>query len=1783
MRKKLISILIANVLFLTNAGFTSLAVEQNIDESIAASSTEVTAEAAVEADEGESQEGDGSDLYFDDVEYVKIQSFTELPEEVKNQQLKQGGRLEELNFPESLEVSVVADLGRDDRIREQLGRERELMREAEREALEAEEKEKASAEDTEEEPEEEIEEEENEEGEGFSQIIDGEEIYFFGSDSEEATQQTSAESASENVDQTEDEPEETSSGEAGIVGASNANASTSASTNASTGASVAESATAENTNAAPEPAVQEQSSSNESIDTSSVETTETPAEEPAETPSDAGNEGSGEESTPSEDLVGRIISIFRPLMVHAAEEVQEPVEEKEEETAEPAVEEEKEDAPENEDTSNTGDSTEENAGNSGDGEDAAKGNPAETPADNEEDVEETENEQVESIEIVSGIEWVLDPSRSDADPFSSEVIGKKFVFVPVLVIPDYYYIEAELPTITVDIVEDYFAFDKAVDVDGVKIRVRADEGVFPEGATLFAQKLQEEDEKKVQDKVEEQLEEATKIAKAYTFDIQIRDKDGNEIEPDTEKGRVFVSFEVEEVSNADYDAEIYHVIEDKNTDGASDNSAADENKSEEVVENSENEAGVEGSVDAGSYENVADDEDADTSGQSDSPAKNNGDSYDERAKIDGYFTIKKLEAEVVDGEEEKAIEAETDSFSTYSLVFTHDDAQKTVTVENNSVICLSKELKSKLNASTNLAISDAYFSNTSDATDHSIKSDNDVYVAYLTDSDSDGIPDINDGLFEAPNPQTGGDWFLVVKRPFTGEGKEKEINVDYTLSGYETGSGTWKVKIQHSSVTSVSVDNDNYPYGAKLGSNSFKLAISIVEDSDNGAIYQWQCKKGSGGNFEDIDYANQKYFESTLTTDGYKSGDWFRCLVNGKETSAVQIITRDGDGTSREWTGSYKGSGTWCYVSNGTMAYTVDKSVNNKLTFDVVGLFGSKMIQTTLGSSGWTVITNENESLTGKTFTSEDCYLDELYFRFTGSNSILIVADLANNQGALAIGANCKVGDVTNAASGTLRIETDSNKKHSIAYMATESVESAQDIVNRGNSGNYPAYSIKPVSETGLTMWVGLKDGFKPYAFNSGSESVTIGGTTYPVTATSEGVPAGTAMSWSGVTTGQVGFTFSIGNVENVSTLETLRKASYDYKNSGVTTSIKKAELVVSDLLAYCSTVGNPSDYVEEKMTIQATSTASSTLKQEAVGSTTTTTTNSSSGTGSSSTSTNARKADYIKIDIAQTKKVHGATSSTTSAVTEVIKDADNANSGELPLQIVLTYDFSEKNDIKVVREHNGSAETFKEGSGSDGTYKLDPKGGKIYIYSNKFSTFGVSYQSDYTVTFDNGTSKSTVKVKPGETVKKPEPDPTRNGYTFKGWYWDPNNPSKGPTAVSNSSTTSKATNTSSLASTSSGSLYNFDNKVYSDILIKAAWALETSTDLEASKAAAMADSDNESRAPKTGDDLPVVWLWVLLLVAGVTTFTVSAREIANAGKNPEQPKKRSKLQVYLLLAGIIIKTTFNFIVRKIRENKAKVLLGLSTAVILVSCIVLASTVLQYHKAENLYSDADVTYVETSEDEEVDEYVEEIKELAGEEPKFDWWDCAQVNLKELKAEYPEVVGWIYFENENISYPIMYSGDNAKYLKTAYTGEKAKAGAIFIDGESTPDFTDPHSLIYGHNMRDLSMFGRLRYYMTTPDYYQDHQYFQIFTEDKVYRYQIFAYEEVADNHDVFWVFGKEPTGYYKMLKEIEQGSYCNSGITTNESDHVITLATCTDKDNERLIVSAVRTDEYDYVQ
>ena len=199
-------------------------------------------------------------------------------------------------------------------------------------------------------------------------------------------------------------------------------------------------------------------------------------------------------------------------------------------------------------------------------------------------------------------------------------------------------------------------------------------------------------------------------------------------------------------------------------------------------------------------------------------------------------------------------------------------------------------------------------------------------------------------------------------------------------------------------------------------------------------------------------------------------------------------------------------------------------------------------------------------------------------------------------------------------------------------------------------------------------------------------------------------------------------------------------------------------------------------------------------------------------------------------------------------------------------------------------------------------------------------------------------------------------------------------------------------------------------------------------------------------------------------------------------------------------------------------------------------------------------------------------------ESAGQQTR-EWYELASVDLERLQAAYPDVVGWIFFENEQISYPIVYSGDNEKYLRTTYTGRSATAGSIFLDGESTPDFSDPHTLIYGHNMKNLSMFGRLRYYKTEKDYYEDHRYFQIFTGGSIYRYEIFAYGDISAYSSIYDVYGADAVDISGLLRELRKNSYQDTGVEVGASDHIVTLSTCTGDGDTRMIVSAVRVDEH----
>jgi len=193
-----------------------------------------------------------------------------------------------------------------------------------------------------------------------------------------------------------------------------------------------------------------------------------------------------------------------------------------------------------------------------------------TEPETDEKIERTTDTETETItETLTGITWELDKDLSDKGVFTSRIADTKYVFRAVLSDDDQdeYKLsdEVELPTIKLVIVaKDRPAFDDTKTIGGVSVRVKADPGVFPEGATLSVRKVYFGERLNVEGAVDSVRDDGLNVAVSYTFDIKVLDEDGEEIEPDNSKGNVRVSFAMSEADNQNLSADVYHIGDDMN-------------------------------------------------------------------------------------------------------------------------------------------------------------------------------------------------------------------------------------------------------------------------------------------------------------------------------------------------------------------------------------------------------------------------------------------------------------------------------------------------------------------------------------------------------------------------------------------------------------------------------------------------------------------------------------------------------------------------------------------------------------------------------------------------------------------------------------------------------------------------------------------------------------------------------------------------------------------------------------------------------------------------------------------------------------------------------------------------------------------------------------------------------------------------------------------------------------------------------------------------------------------
>ncbi len=169
-----------------------------------------------------------------------------------------------------------------------------------------------------------------------------------------------------------------------------------------------------------------------------------------------------------------------------------------------------------------------------------------------------------------------------------------------------------------------------------------------------------------------------------------------------------------------------------------------------------------------------------------------------------------------------------------------------------------------------------------------------------------------------------------------------------------------------------------------------------------------------------------------------------------------------------------------------------------------------------------------------------------------------------------------------------------------------------------------------------------------------------------------------------------------------------------------------------------------------------------------------------------------------------------------------------------------------------------------------------------------------------------------------------------------------------------------------------------------------------------------------------------------------------------------------------------------------------------------------------------------------------------------------WFE--QIDHEKMLWMNEDYVCWIYAPNTYIDYPVVQTDNNSEYLDKMFNGRHNAAGTLFVDYRNLPDFQDPNTLIYGHNMRNNSMFGALTDYEDQA-YYEAHPYMLTFDDGEIYLVEVFAAYITSDEDHCYdiAISGEEDMALF--VNTALRKSDIETGVEVQMNDRLITLSTC----------------------
>ena len=174
------------------------------------------------------------------------------------------------------------------------------------------------------------------------------------------------------------------------------------------------------------------------------------------------------------------------------------------------------------------------------------------------------------------------------------------------------------------------------------------------------------------------------------------------------------------------------------------------------------------------------------------------------------------------------------------------------------------------------------------------------------------------------------------------------------------------------------------------------------------------------------------------------------------------------------------------------------------------------------------------------------------------------------------------------------------------------------------------------------------------------------------------------------------------------------------------------------------------------------------------------------------------------------------------------------------------------------------------------------------------------------------------------------------------------------------------------------------------------------------------------------------------------------------------------------------------------------------------------------------------------------------------DPNMD--EMAKRNLTALRQVNEDVIGWIWIPNSRISYPVMQGQDNDFYLNHTWQKEENAVGSIFLEWQISPDFSEFNTILYGHNMKNKTMFSQLHDFQDI-SFRDTHPYVYLLTDAGVYRYEIFSCYQAEVGSDTYQFGMQWDKTKQEYIDRCLKKSVIDCEITPAVTDRILTLSTC----------------------